>query len=126
MIPKDVLNAMQMLRQAKQLDPYRSHLNKLNAAIVAMDDESTGTIKIISKIDICSLTDNGLYCLETKVNAVWYVIKMINEDGTSSPAVFPDKSWAYKALEQMTKIFLSNEARNELRVSFYVKENYAK
>ncbi len=39
MIAKDVLNAMQMLKQAQQLDPYRSHLNKLNDAIVKMDDE---------------------------------------------------------------------------------------
>ncbi|KKK78949.1 hypothetical protein LCGC14_2838400 [marine sediment metagenome] len=122
MIAKDVLNAMQILRQAKQLDPYRSHIDKLNEAVLKMDDELTFPVKNISEIDVCHLTDDGVYCLETKVNAVWYVIKMINEDGSSIPAIFPDKLWAEKALEQMTKIFLSNEAHNELRVSFYVRE----
>ena len=39
MIPKDVVNAMQILKHAQQLDPYRVHLDKLNDAIVEMDDE---------------------------------------------------------------------------------------
>ncbi len=60
MISQDVVNAMQLLKQAAQLDPYRPHLDKLNAAIVKMDDE------------ILELTAN--------VNGLKFVLKEIQKD----------------------------------------------
>ena len=41
MISKEILDAMQILKTASQLDPYRFYLDTLNDEIVRLDDKVT-------------------------------------------------------------------------------------